>query len=182
MDYEEVISSCRWMVQVPYPAYRVCSRVSPIHTLYHLFFLCTWGRLRRTPYTIILGVRTDDFIHRGVHSLLETLITRTSWGKYHHLPRTTNDLTSPVGRELIIYASHRSSITMLLYYSLWLVLVTCIAIVGIFVFYCFFPFPRVSNIYSIFIFYCCLSSSRLSEFDSFPLSLIVIILSPVLSF
>ena len=42
--YEETISSSRWVVQVPYPVYWVCDRVSPIHTLQHLSFYTRGGR------------------------------------------------------------------------------------------------------------------------------------------
>ena len=48
-DYEDTISSSRWEVQVPYPTYRVRGHVSPIRTLQHLSFLCTWERPWCTP-------------------------------------------------------------------------------------------------------------------------------------
>ena len=42
----------------------------------------------------------------GLYPLLETLGPVPQWGRYHHLIRGINDLTSPMGRELITDMSH----------------------------------------------------------------------------
>ena len=49
----------------------------------------------------------DDSIYEDL-SLVGNLRTNTPSGiRYHHLLRGTNDLTSPVGRELIADMNHR---------------------------------------------------------------------------
>ena len=45
-------------------------------------------------------------IFPGIYPLLETVRLVPHWGRYHHLLRENNDLTSPVGRELITDMIH----------------------------------------------------------------------------
>ena len=112
-NYEKTKSSSRWVVHVPYPENRVRSHVSSIRTLQHLSFLCTWGKRWRAPLVVMLGVRmADDIIYRGLSPVGNLTNHKPAWGRYHHLSRMINDLTSPVGREPMTHMSHPAT-----YYS-----------------------------------------------------------------
>ena len=112
-NYEKTKSSSRWVVHVSYPENRVRSHVSSIRTLQHLPFLCTWGKRWRAPLVFMLGVKmADDIIYRGLSPVGNLTNHKPAWGRYHHLSRMSNDLTSPVGREPMTHMSHPAT-----YYS-----------------------------------------------------------------
>ena len=129
----------RWVVQVPYLAYRFRSRVSPIYTLQYLFFLCTWRRLWCAPYSVLLGVMTDDIIHRDpspVENLNNQDLVRyvSSFASY--------DYTNSVRESSDTYYSGAL-------YSMWICFVPFIAIVVFVAIYLIFLSLCVSNIYSV---------------------------------
>ena len=79
--------------------------VSYVYILQHLSCLCTWGVGGvRHP---LLGIgRWQMIIFTRVYLLLETLGPLPQQGRYHHLQRRINDLTSPMGKEPITDMSH----------------------------------------------------------------------------
>ena len=93
--------------------------VSPVYILHHLSFLCTWGNCGiRHPLLCMWWWQMILFTR--VYPLLEALGPVPQWGRYHHLLHEINDLTSPVGRELITDMSHlvvRTSCALLLNWS-----------------------------------------------------------------
>ena len=61
------------------------------------------GRLWCASHGVLLGMIVDDIIYRSLFPSGNLV------GRYHHLPHMTNDATSPVGRDPIVYVSHRST-------------------------------------------------------------------------
>ena len=118
-NYEKTKSSSRWVVHVPYPENRVRSHVSSIRTR----SIYPWGKRWRAPLVVMLGVRmADDIIYRGLSPVGNLTNHKPAWGRYHHLSRMINDLTSPVGREPMTHMSHPAT-----YYSWTRTLGNCVA-------------------------------------------------------
>ena len=70
-------------------------------------FLCTWGKQWRAPLVVMLGVKmADDIIYRDLSPVGNLTNHKPALGRYNHLSRMINDLTSPVEREPMTSMSH----------------------------------------------------------------------------
>ena len=71
-----------------------------------------------TTKVIMLGVKmVDDIIYRGLSPVGNLTNHKPALGRYHHLSRMINDLTSPVGREPMTKHELSSSLLLVDAYS-----------------------------------------------------------------
>jgi len=80
--------------------------VSTVHILPHLSFLSTWG-VGYVHNPLLYIWRRQMILFTWVYPQLKTLGPLPEWGRYHHLSHSSNDPTSPVGRETEDSVSHR---------------------------------------------------------------------------